>query len=206
MKAAMAIALAFALAGCDSIQRAVSSATGEAPAATCASSSTYRAINQVILDRIWPPDMPRSRRIAYSDIDEMMRTVKFEQPVLEAVDATTGSVKCSAQLVLRSTPLLQFGEFPVDLHVKALRDRLVLPITYEIVRTADDAKRIVRLANEDAIADFVLRYGKAAEIGRDTAPVVDRDAIADDATPSPVINEQEAPIDTRDEQLGDNHL
>lgn len=205
MKVIVTIVAALALAGCDSAQHAAKSATGADAAASCASPQTYKALNQVILDRIWPADMPRAERTAYRDIDEMMRTVKFEQPVLEAVDAATGSIKCSAQLVLRSIPILQFAEFPVELHVKAQRDRILAPIHYELVRTADTAQRVVRLDKEEVLADFVLRFGRAADIKNNAPSEVAPDVPADAAS-SAVINEQEAPIDTRDEELGENHL
>ena len=206
MKRFVPIVGALVLSGCDLAQRAVQSATGNGPAASCASPETYKALNQVILDGIWPADMPRAQRTAYRDIDEMMRVVKFEQPVLDAVDTTTGSIRCSAQLVVRSIPILQFAEFPVELHVKAQRDRILVPIHYELVRTADTAQRVVRLEKEEALADFVLRYGKAADIEIEAQPEIAPDTPAGAAPLAPAINEQEAPIDTRDEELGENHL
>lgn len=206
------------LAGCEDVQRAVQSATGTDPATRCASAETYAALNQILYDRVWP-SLPGSKRPNFRTIGDVARRVQYQRPVLDSVDATSGVVHCSADLVIPDAPIMFTSEAEIDLKFRQEGAAVVAPIKFDIGRTADTASTLVKLDQDAAVVAFVRAFASMTqtellrEIARsERQQQAERDAAtqaanATAATPDPPASEGEAePIDTRDETLGENHL
>ncbi len=218
IRAISVLSAALLLAGCDSAQRMVQSATGTDPAARCASAETYAALNQILYNRVWP-GFPGDKRPSFRSVAEVSTRVHFERPVLDGVDPTSGIVHCSADLVIPDALVMAASEAEIPVRFRQLGDALVTPIKYDIVRTADTATTMLRLDHDADVAQFVRDMGSTkqsemlrqiAKSERDQAERNAAEAAAANATaaasePSKTGDEVE-PMDTRDEALGENHL
>lgn len=215
MRVVIVIASVVLLSGCDAAQRTIQSATGTDPATRCASAQTYRALNQILYDRIWP-GFPGSKRPSFRSVAEVADRVGYARPVLDRVDPTSNVAHCSADLVVHDALKMLPSEIDLGVRVRAEGDALVTPIKYDVAQTADTRSVIVRLDQDAEIATFVRTVGSMTQsqalrmLGeserRQQAELDAEDREANATTAAPVIDEQEAPIDTRDEQLGENHL
>lgn len=152
MKAMAAIAMLLALAACDAAQRAVQSATSGGAAAQCASSATYAAINRIILDRIGSVERFRT-------IDQVAKRVRFEQPVLDTVDGSSGASHCSADLVIPDALTFMIEHVDTPLHFRKSGDALITAIKYQIVRAADTGETLIKLDNDTEVGKFVYAFG-----------------------------------------------
>ena len=205
----MAVLGVLALTSCDSTQRALQSATGDDPAASCASPETYRSISKIVLDRMGDGK-------SFQTVGDVTKRIRYENPVLETIDASTGVKHCSADLVIPDALTFMIEHVETTLRFRKSGDALIIPIEYQIARAADSGATVLRLDDDGAVGKFVYAFGSdygsritrevdESEARRARELPQDETANAADAIPRAADSDARAePIDTHDEATDHN--